>query len=206
MIKLLDILKEEITTEPVEDTFLTKSLGALSRFIKGKELADFLGKVKTIAKFNDFTLKVSKGDSINQFVVNIYNEAESWKHINSKKVGKFAAFVYKDKETNKYSLQISKVEIYPKYKGKGIMRTFYQDFNKWLKDNFDNFDKFTSDFIFLYNKETGKYDGFNMWEDLVKKGLATRLGPEEDYIPPPTPPKDGMWQIKSGYKLNETYN
>jgi hypothetical protein len=86
------------------------------------------------------------------------------------------------------------------------MRTFYQDFNKWLKDNFDNFDKFTSDFIFLYNKETGKYDGFSMWEDLVKKGLATRLGPEEDYIPPSIPPKNDMWKIKSGYKLNENSN
>ena len=30
--------------------------------------------------------------------------------------------------------------------------------NNWLKQNFDNFDKFTSDFTFLYNKKTGKYE------------------------------------------------
>ena len=200
MIKLIDILNEEITvSKPVEDSFLTKSLNALSSFIRGKELTDFLNKIKTVAKFNNFTLKFLKGtEGANQFIIDIFNEEE--------KVGRFVAFVYKDKNTNKYSLQIQKVEIYPEYKGKSIMRTFYQDFNKWLKDNFDNFDKFTSDFIFLYNKETGKYDGFSMWEDLVKKGLATRLGPEEDYIPPPIPSKDGMWKIKSGYKLNENSN
>jgi hypothetical protein len=42
-----------------------------------------------------------------------------------------------------------------------------------------------------------------MWEDLVKKGLAKRLGPDSDYIPPTTPPKNGRWSINSGYALNE---
>lgn len=196
MIKLIDLLKEEITADnkPVEDSFLTKSISALSSFIRGKDLNDFLNKIKTVATFNDFTLKFSKGtEGANQFIIDIFKEND--------KVGRFVAIIYKDKETKKYSLQIQKVEVYPKYKGKGIMRTFYQDFNKWLKNNFDNFDKFTSDFVFLYNKETGKYDGFNMWEDLVKKGLAKRMGPDNNYIPPSTPPKDGMWKLETGYEL-----
>jgi hypothetical protein len=196
MIKFIDIIKEEITTtnKPVEDSFLTKSLNAIGSFIRGKELTDFFNKIKTVATFNDFSLKFSKGtEGANQFIIDIFNKED--------KVGKFVAFIYKDKDTKKYSLQIQKVEIYPEYKGKGIMITFYKDFNNWLKDNFHNFDMFTSDFIFLYNKETGKYDGFNMWEDLVKKGLATRMGPDSDYIPPNTPSKDGMWRLKSGYKL-----
>ena len=54
MIKLIDILNEEITvSKPVEDSFLTKSLNALSSFIRGKELTDFLNKIKTVAKFNN---------------------------------------------------------------------------------------------------------------------------------------------------------
>jgi len=83
------------------------------------------------------------------------------------------------------------------------MKTFYHDFNEWLKNNLSDFDKFTSDFIFLYDKNTGKYDGYNMWEKLVKQGLARRLGPDNNYIPPTIPPKDGMWKIKTGYALNE---
>ena len=192
-------IKEEITTtKPVEDSFLTKALNVLSTFIRGKELIDFFNKIKTVATFDNYILKFAKGtEGANQFIINILDKE------NNNKVGKFVAIIYKDKETNKQNLQIQKVEIYPEYKGKGIMRKFYQEFNKWLKDNFDNFDKFTSDFIFLYNKDTGKYDGFSMWEDLVKRGLAKRLGPDENYIPPTTPPKDGMWRIKTGYSLNE---
>jgi hypothetical protein len=200
MIKLIDLLKEineEITSGPSkEDSTLTKALNSISRFIQGKELNDFLNKIKTVATFNEYVLKYQKGtEGANQFIINILDKDTQ------DEVGKFVAIIYKDKETNKYSLQIQKVEIYPKYKGKGIMRTFYQDFDKWLKTNFDNFDKFTSDFIFLYNKDTKKYDGFNMWEDLVKKGLAKRLGPDENYIPPTTPPKDGMWKLITGYAL-----
>ena len=203
MIKLIDLLTElsQITPaeKPVEDSGLTKILGAISGFLKGKETTEWLNKIKEVngAKFDDYTLKYKNGQN-NQFIIDIIKDKD--------KVGSFVAMLYKDKDTNQISLQIQKVEIYPEYKGKSIMRNFYQSFNKWLQDNFPNFDKFTSDFVFLYNKQTGKYDGFNMWEDLVKKGLATRLGPEEDYIPPPIPSKDGMWKIKSGYKLNENSN
>jgi len=192
-------VNEVITSEEPKaevDTFLTRSLNTLSRFIYGKDVTDFMNKLKNIATFDNFTLKLSKGgDGANQFIIEILDE--------NNKVGKFVAFIYKDKETGNQNLQIQKVEIYPEYKGKGIMRNFYQEFNEWLKNNLNNFDRFTSDFIFLYNKETGKYDGFNMWEDLVKKGLAKRLGPDSDYIPPTTPPKNGMWSINSGYVLNE---
>jgi hypothetical protein len=192
-------VNEVITSEEPKaevDTFLTRSLNSLSRFIYGKDVVDFMNKLKNIAKFDNFTLKLSKGsEGANQFIIEILD--------GNNKVGKFVAFIYTDKETRNQNLQIQKVEIYPEYRGKGIMRKFYQEFNEWLKDNLNNFDKFTSDFIFLYNKETGKYDGFNMWEDLVKKGLAKRLGPDSDYIPPTTPPKNGMWSINSGYALNE---
>jgi len=200
MIKFIDILNElnQIipSEKPVEDSSLTKALNAVSGFLKGKEVQEWLNKIKEVngAKFDDYTLKYKNGQN-NQFIIDIIKDKD--------KVGSFVAMLYKDKDTNQISLQIQKVEIYPEYKGKSIMRNFYQSFNKWLQDNFSNFDKFTSDFIFLYNKQTGKYDGFNMWEDLVKKGLATRLGPDEDYTPPSTPPKNGMWSIKSGYKLKE---
>ena len=200
MIKFIDILNElnQIipSEKPVEDSSLTKALNAVSGFLKGKEVQEWLNKIKEVngAKFYDYTLKYKNGQN-NQFIIDIIKDKD--------KVGSFVAMLYKDKDTNQISLQIQKVEIYPEYKGKSIMRNFYQSFNKWLQDNFPNFDKFTSDFVFLYNKQTGKYDGFNMWEDLVKKGLATRLGPDEDYTPPSTPPKNGMWSIKSGYKLKE---
>jgi len=200
MIKLLDLLKElsQITPaeKPVEDSGLTKVLGAIGGFLKGKETTEWLNKIKQVngAKFDDYTLKYKTSQG-NSFIIDIIKGKD--------KVGRFLAMLYKDKETGQISLQIQKVEIYPKYKGKSIMRNFYQSFNEWLQNNFPNFDKFTSDFIFLYNKQTGKYDGFSMWEDLVKKGLAFRLGPDEDYIPPATPPKNDMWFIKSGYKLNE---
>jgi hypothetical protein len=200
MIKFIDILNElnQIipSEKPVEDSSLTKALNAVSGFLKGKEVQEWLNKIKEVngAKFDDYTLKYKNGQN-NQFIIDIIKDKD--------KVGSFVAMLYKDKDTNQISLQIQKVEIYPEYKGKSIMRNFYQSFNKWLQDNFPNFDKFTSDFVFLYNKQTGKYDGFNMWEDLVKKGLATRLGPDEDYTLPSTPPKNGMWSIKSGYKLKE---
>ena len=191
-------LTEEVKSKEIEDNpnFLTKVLNSISRFIQGKELYDFLEKIKTVTSFDDFTLKFSKGiEGPNQFIIDIIDRN------NDEKVGKFVAFIYKDSKTKKHSLQIQKVEIYPKYRGKGIMRKFYQDFNEWLKSNFNNFDMFTSDFIFLYNDETGKYDGYSMWEDLVNKGLAVRLGPDESYIPPTEPPKDKMWKLDYGYKL-----
>ena len=191
-------LTEEVKSKEIEDNpnFLTKVLNSISRFIQGKELYEFLSKIKTVTSFDDFTLKYSKGlEGANQFIIDIIDRN------NDEKVGYFVAFIYKDSETKKYSLQIQKVEIYPKYRGKGIMRKFYQDFNEWLKSNFNNFDMFTSDFIFLYNDETGKYDGYSMWEDLVNKGLAVRLGPDESYIPPTEPPKDKMWKLDYGYKL-----
>ena len=179
------------SVQPKEDTILTKALNVLSNFIRGKELTEFLNKIQTIQTFNDFKLKAKKSiEASNGFDITIYDSK------NNKEVGILVAMVYKSKETGLYNLQIRKAEIYPEYKGGGIMRKFYQEFNDWLKTNFDNFDKFTSDFIFLYNKETGKYDGFNMWEDLVKKGLARRLGPDKDYIPPTTPPKNGMGTIQ----------
>jgi hypothetical protein len=159
-------------------------------------LYDFLEKIKTVTSFDDFTLKFSKGrEGANQFMIDIIDKN------NDEKVGKFVAFIYKDNDTKKHSLQIQKVEIYPKYKGRGIMRKFYRDFNEWLKSNFNNFGMFTSDFIFLYNDATGKYDGYSMWEDLVNKGMAIRLGPDESYIPPAEPPKDKMWRLDYGYKL-----
>ena len=194
--KWSQFVNELVTSrEPQEDTYLTKFMNILSGFIKGKDVVEFLNKIKNVATFDNFTLKFSKGyEASNQFIINILD--------GDNKVGKFVAFIYRDKETGKQNLQIQKVEIFPEYKGKGTMRKFYQDFNQWLKDNLPNFDKFTSDFIFLYNKQTGKYDGFNMWEDLVKKGLARRLGPDSDYIPPTVPPKNGMWFIDSGYALN----
>lgn len=194
-------VKEEITANPPEkDSALTKLLNIWFKFVGGKELTDFINKVKNVATFGDYKLEFSKGfESPNQFIINISNKEEN----KYEKVGRFVAFIYKDEETGKYNLQIQKVEIYPKYKGKGIMREFYQQFNEWLKDNFENFDKFTSGSVFLYNKKTGKYDGFNMWEDLVKKGLARRVGPEKNYIPPTTPPSNGMWVLKSGYVLKE---
>ena len=192
-------INEVVTSaEPKEDTVLTKTLNSISRFIQGEELYDFLSKIKNVTSFDNFTLSYSKGhEGANQFIIYIIDSN------NNKKVGKFVAFVYEDSETKKYSLQIQKVEIYPEYKGKGIMRKFYQEFNEWLKNNFDNFDKFTSDFIFLYNEETGNYDGFNMWEDLVKKGLARRLSTNDaDYIPQ-KPDNKGMWKLNSGYALSE---
>jgi hypothetical protein len=191
-------LTEEVKSKEIEvnSNFLTKVLNSISRFIQGKELYDFLEKIKTATSFDDFTLKFSKGpEGANQFIIDIIDRN------NDEKVGRFVAFIYKDSETKKHSLQIQKVEIYPKYRGEGIMRKFYQDFNEWLKSNFNNFDMFTSDFIFLYNDETGKYDGYSMWEDLVNKGLAVRLGPDESYIPPIEPPKDKMWKLNYGYKL-----
>lgn len=195
---MMGLLNEEVKSEEMKDesSLYSKLLSSISRFIQGNELHDFLSKIKTVTSFDDFTLEYSKGmEGANQFIINIIDIN------NNEKVGKFVAFVYKDSETKKHSLQIQKVEIYPKYKGEGIMRRFYQDFNKWLKSNFNNFDMFTSDFIFLYNDETGKYDGYNMWEDLVNKGLAVRLGPDESYIPPVDTPADKMWKLDYGYKL-----
>ena len=191
-------LTEEVKSGDIEieSDFLTKTLKSISRFIQGKELYDLLSKIATVTSFDDFTLKFSKGnEGANQFIIDIIDSS------NNEEVGKFVAFIYKDSETKKHSLQIQKVEIYPNYKGKGIMRKFYQDFNEWLKSNFNNFDMFTSDFIFLYNDKTGKYDGYTMWEDLVNKGLAVRLGPDESYVPPTEPPADKMWKLDYGYKL-----
>ena len=196
--QVVNIQKEDVkSAEVAEDTSLfSKLISTYSKFLRGEEVHNFLKKIQSVVSFDNFTLRFSKGiDGANQFIIDIIDNT-----INEK-VGKFVAFVYKDKATNLFSLQILKVEIYPKYRGQGIMRKFYIDFNEWLKDNFENFDMFTSDFIFLYNPKTGQYDGFNMWEDLVSKGLAVRLGPDEDYIPPTERPEKDMWKIKSGYKL-----
>jgi hypothetical protein len=197
------ILREELLTEEVkseemkdESSIYGKLLSSISRFVKGEELHNFLKKIQTVVSFDDFSLRYSRGtDGSNQIIIDIIDNTTN------DKVGRFVAFVYKDSMTGLFSLQIQKVDIYPKYRGRGIMRKFYIDFNQWLKNNFENFDMFTSDFIFLYNTQTGQYDGFNMWEDLVSKGLAVRLGPDEDYIPPTEVPEKNMWKIKSGYKL-----
>jgi hypothetical protein len=169
------------------------------KFMQGKDLAKLFDKLRGVhgAKFGDFTLKLSPGFQTVRNEINIIIMQST------NKVGQFNAFIYTDPVTKKLSLQITKVEIYTQYKGQGIMRDFYRSFNQYLKTNFDNFDKFTSDFIFQYNKQTGKYDGFNMWEDLVSKGLAKRTGPIENYIPPKIAPKNGLWHIKSGYQLIE---
>ena len=191
-------LNEEIKSDEVgeENSLYKKLLSSISKFVIGEELHNFLKKIQTVVSFDNFTLRYSRGtDGSNQFIIDIFDNEQN------EKVGRFVAFIYKDKETNIYSLQIIKVEIFPKYKGKGIMRKFYVDFNQWLKDNFPNFENFTSDFIFLYNDKTGKYDGFNMWEDMVNKGLAIRLGPDENYIPPSEVPKNKMWKLNYGYKL-----
>ena len=196
--EIMGLINEDVKSIDIksEQGFFEKVLGSISKFIQGEELYELLQKIKSVISFDNFSLKYSKGtEGANQFIIEIIDNEEN------EKVGKFVAFIYKDKETKKHSLQIQKVEIYPKYKGRGIMRKFYQDFNEWLKNNFTNFDMFTSDFIFLYNDDTGKYDGFNMWEDMVNKGLAVRSGPDEDYIPPTEVPKDKMWRLKSGYKL-----
>jgi hypothetical protein len=198
MKRMMGLLNEEVKSEEMKDesSLYSKLISSYSKFLRGEELHNFLKKIQSVVSFDDFSLRFSKGiDGANQFIIDIIDNTKN------EKVGRFVAFVYQDKTTNLFSLQILKVEIYPKYRGGGIMRKFYIDFNQWLKDNFENFDMFTSDFIFLYNTQTGQYDGFNMWEDLVSKGLAVRLGPDEDYIPPTEVPEKNMWKIKSGYKL-----
>jgi hypothetical protein len=187
------------STQLVKDPLFTRLMFAKLKFMQGKDLAKLFDKLRGVhgAKFGDFTLKLSPGFQTVRNEINIIIMQST------NKVGQFNAFIYTDPVTKKLSLQIMKVEIYTQYKGQGIMRDFYRSFNQYLKTNFDNFDKFTSDFIFQYNKQTGKYDGFNMWEDLVSKGLAKRTGPIENYIPPKIAPKNGLWHIKSGYQLIE---
>jgi len=187
------------STQLVKDPLYTRLMFAKLKFMQGKDLAKLFDKLRGVhgAKFGDFTLKLSPGFQTVRNEINIIIMQSK------NKVGQFNAFIYTDPVTNKLSLQILKVEIYTQYKGQGIMRDFYRSFNQYLKTNFDNFDKFTSDFIFQYNKQTGKYDGFNMWEDLVSKGFAKRTGPKENYIPPKITPKNGLWHIKSGYQLIE---
>jgi hypothetical protein len=187
------------STQLVKDPLFTRLMFAKLKFMQGKDLAKLFDKLRGVhgAKFGDFTLKLSPGFQTVRNEINIIIMQST------NKVGQFNAFIYTDPVTKKLSLQITKVEIYTQYKGQGIMRDFYRSFNQYLKTNFDNFDKFTSDFIFQYNKQTGKYDGFNMWEDLVSKGLAKRTGPIENYIPPKIAPKNGLWHIKSGYQLIE---
>jgi hypothetical protein len=186
-------------TQLVKDPLYTRLMFSKLKFMQGKDLAKLFDKLRGVhgAKFGDFTLKLVPGFQT------VRNEINIVIMHSTNKVGQFNAFIYTDPVTTKLSLQILKVEIYPQYKGQGIMRDFYRSFNQYLKTNFDNFEKFTSDFIFQYNKQTGKYDGFNMWEDLVSKGLAKRTGPIENYIPPKMAPKNGLWHIKSGYQLIE---
>lgn len=167
-----------------------------TKFLIGKDLFNFIEKIKQIISFDDYILKVKQGSlnsGGNQFIINIYKESDN--------VGFFHAGFYKNRKIDKMSLQIKKVVIYPKYRGKGIMRNFYIEFNKWLKQNFENFNNITSDFVFLYNKNKNQYDAYIMWEDLVSRGLAKRLGPDKNYIPPKEP-EDGMyWYLKTGYTL-----
>ena len=200
------IIKPETSPEPqttTVDNKLTKYMNILSKFIKGNELNTYLQTVKDVngGSFGDYVLKYRNGNA-NQFIIDIYdNEIQPGKNI---KVGEFVAFIYNDKITGENSLQIQKVEIYDAYKGKGIMRNFYQSFNDYLKNNFENFKDFTSDFLFQINPKTGKYDALGMWEDLVNKGLAVRISNNpNDYTPPEVRPKNGLWKLKYGYKLKE---
>jgi hypothetical protein len=193
-----DYVQEAVTASPSskEDSLVSRLMGSIARFIRGRELTEMLDRIKSVATFDDFRLKFKKGhEGANQFVIDIIQSRTGYH------VGRFVAFVYKDPATSKWSLQIQKVEVFPEYRGQGIMRRFYRQFNEWLKDTLPNFGQFTSDFVFLYDKATTKYDGFNMWEDMVRKGLARRLGPDEHYQPPAVPPKDGMWRLESGYAL-----
>ena len=110
------ILREEVKSEEMKDenSLYSKLISSYSKFIRGEELHNFLKKIQTVVSFDDFTLRFSKGtDGANQFIIDIIDNT-----INEK-VGRFVAFVYKDTTTNLYSLQILKVEIYPKYRGKG---------------------------------------------------------------------------------------
>ena len=148
MKRMMGLLNEEVKSEEMKDesSLYSKLISSYSKFIRGEELHNFLKKIQSVVSFDDFSLRFSKGiDGANQFIIDIIDNTKN------EKVGRFVAFVYQDKTTNLFSLQILKVEIYPKYRGGGIMRKFYIDFNQWLKDNFENFDMFTSDFIFLYN-------------------------------------------------------
>lgn len=189
------LLNEVITSDPKEKSLLGKLGGGVKKLILGKNIYKFYDKIKSVATFNDYTLKPSGSGVLggaNQFTIKIFKGKEP--------VGEFVAFVAED-EAKRVSLQIQKVEIFDKYKGKGIMKNFYQEFNQWLKDNFEEFGSFNSDFTFLYNEKTGGYDGFNMWEKLVKMGKAKRMGPDSDYIPPAKPEKGKFWFLKSGYSL-----
>jgi hypothetical protein len=198
------IIKAETNQESkpaTVDSKLTKYMNILTKFIKGDELDTYLQTVKDVngGGFGDYVLKYRNGNA-NQFIIDIYdNKIQPNKNI---KVGEFVAFIHKDKITGENSLQIQKVEIYDDYKGKGIMRNFYQSFNDYLKNNFENFKDFTSDFLFQINPKTGKYDALGMWEDLVNKGLAVRISNDpNDYVPPQVKPKNGLWKLKYGYKL-----
>ncbi len=78
------VTSAEPKAEPKEDTMLTKALNILGKFIKGNELKDFIKKIKNVAKFDNFTLKFSKGgEAYNQFIINILD--------GNNKVGKFVA-------------------------------------------------------------------------------------------------------------------
>ena len=275
-------VNEAVTSaEPKKDTILKKLSDSFSNVFKGKETTEILNKIKTIEKFDDFTLKASKAtEGANGFDIKIYDTKN-----NNKLVGVLAGIMYKSDKTGLYNLQIRKAGITPEYRGKGIMRTFYEQFNEWLKKNINSkedgnvvnkYGKFTSDFHFLYDQVKGKkikqlvkdleelkatitpeetvtnptllqkfktvikrkkikptltpeeikkteeeikrreeeikglsrsaYDGFSMWEDLVAKGKARRLGPDSNYIPPIIPKNGRFWALETGYALNEEVN
>jgi hypothetical protein len=162
----------------------------INSIIKTSSVKELMEKIKTIhgKKFRGYTLVYISGQS-NSFVIDMYDGSE--------KVGRFMAFLYE--KDGDIGLQIQKVEIEPKYRGKGIMRTFYMAIHDFLKNLYDNFKDFSSDYIFLLDKSSGTYPGFEMWEDMVRKGKAVRVGPEENYIPPKDKPK--MWFLKTGYNL-----
>ena len=162
----------------------------INGIIKTSSVKQLLEKIKTIngKKFRGYTLVYISGQS-NSFIIDMYD--------GRKKVGRFMSFLY-ERDGN-VGLQVQKVEIEPSYRGKGIMRTFYVSIHDFLKNLYDNFKDFSSDYIFLLDKNTGKYPGFEMWEDMVEKGKAVRVGPEENYVPPKDKPK--MWFLKTGYNL-----
>ena len=162
----------------------------VNNIVKSYSSKELLEKIKTIngKKFRGYTLAYISSQS-NSFNVDMYD--------GKNKVGRFTAFLYNKGDDT--GLQIQKVEINPNYRGKGIMRTFYLSIYDFLKDLYNNFKSFSSDYIFLLDKKTGTYPGFDMWEDMVENGKAVRTGPEQNYLPPSDKPE--MWFLQTGYDL-----
>jgi hypothetical protein len=160
--------------------------------LKSSSTKQLLDNIKNIdgKKFRGYTLRY-KPSRANSFRIELFD--------GKNKVGNVLAFIYENKKD--VGLQIQEVNITPKYRGKGIMSTFYNGLNNYLKTEYDSFKDFSSDYIFLLEKGTNKYPGFEMWEGLVRRGKAERLGPKENYIPPKDSPK--KWFLKTGYRLKQ---